>query len=370
MSFRLAKSPALAIARQAALRRTLAAARPSNAAFARFNSTQSAKQEPKQEPKEPASSNTLTVALIATAVGAAGYYFYQKSQAAPVKKLTADTASFDDYQKIYNEIAEKLQEDDSDPDEGSYGPALVRLAWHASGTFDKLKNDGGSSKGTMQYKTESSHGANNGLGRARDFLDSILAKNSWLSHGDLYTLSGVVAIQEMGGPTIKWKAGRVDGLEADSPPDGRLPDASQGQQHVRDIFGRMGFNDGEMVALIGAHCLGRCHTQYSGYDGPWTFSPTYFTNDFFKLLVDEKWHVRKWDGPKQYQDDKTNSLMMLPADYALVQDKEFKKWVHKYAEDNDLFFSEFARCFSQLLELGCTFKAGTPTFEFKRLDDQ
>jgi catalase (peroxidase I) len=40
-------------------------------------------------------------------------------------------------------------------------------------------------------------------------------------------------------------------------PDGRLPDAAQGAQHVRDIFYRMGFNDQEIVALLGAHALGR-----------------------------------------------------------------------------------------------------------------
>lgn len=50
---------------------------------------------------------------------------------------------------------------------------------------------------------------------------------------------------------------------------GRLPDADKGTiggtiQHIRDIFGRMGFNDREMVALIGAHAVGRCHTEASG----------------------------------------------------------------------------------------------------------
>jgi catalase (peroxidase I) len=43
------------------------------------------------------------------------------------------------------------------------------------------------------------------------------------------------------------------------PPNGRLPDASKGAQHLRDVFGRMGFNDREIVALSGGHTLGRCH---------------------------------------------------------------------------------------------------------------
>jgi cytochrome c peroxidase len=67
-----------------------------------------------------------------------------------------------------------------------------------------------------------------------------------------------------------------------------------------------------MVALIGAHALGRCHRDRSGFDGPWTFSPITFTNDFYKLLFDETWRWKKWDGPKQLEDKGTGTLMMLP----------------------------------------------------------
>ena len=101
------------------------------------------------------------------------------------------------------------------------------------------------------------------------------------------------------GPAIPYRAGRQDRDVAACTPDGRLPDASQAQDHLRNIFYRMGFNDQEIVALSGAHALGRCHTDRSGYDGPWTFSPTVLTNDYFKLLVDEKWQWKKWNGPKQ-----------------------------------------------------------------------
>lgn len=46
----------------------------------------------------------------------------------------------------------------------------------------------------------------------------------------------------------------------------------------------MGFNDQEIVALSGAHALGRCHTDRSGFEGPWQFSPTTFSNEYFRLL--------------------------------------------------------------------------------------
>jgi len=72
------------------------------------------------------------------------------------------------------------------------------------------------------------------------------------------------------------------------------------------------FNDQEIVALAGAHALGRCHPDRSGYEGPWTFSPTTVTNDFYKLLLNEKWVWKKWKGPSQYVDKKTGTLMMLP----------------------------------------------------------
>ena len=150
----------------------------------------------------------------------------------------------------------------------------------------------------------------------------------------------MTAIQEMLGPAIPFRPGRADRDVAFCTPDGRLPDAAQGQSHVRNIFYRMGFNDQEIVALIGAHALGRCHTDRSGFEGPWTFSPVTVSNAYYQLLLDEKWVWRSWDGPKQLQDKKTRSLMMLPTDYCLIQDKAFKPWVKAYAADEELFFKE------------------------------
>lgn len=69
------------------------------------------------------------------------------------------------------------------------------------------------------------------------------------------------------------------------PPNGRLPDASQGAAHLRQVFNRMGFNDRDIVALSGGHTLGRCHSVRSGYDGPWTDGILKFNNDYFKNLM-------------------------------------------------------------------------------------
>lgn len=161
----------------------------------------------------------------------------------------------------------------------------------------------------------------------------------------------------MQGPTIPWRPGRQDRDVAFCSPDGRLPDGAREQNHIRAIFGRMGFSDQEMVALSGAHALGRCHIDRSGFEGPWTFSPTVMTNDYFRLLMEEKWGWRSWNGPKQFQDKNSKSLMMLPTDMALVNDKEFKKYVEKYAKDSQAFFKDFSSVVCKLFELGVPFKS-------------
>ena len=141
----------------------------------------------------------------------------------------------------------------------------MRLSWHSSGTYDKITNSGGSGKGTIRFKEELDHGANAGLDNAINWLEPIYKKysaNADLSYADLYTLAGVQAIKTLGGPTIPWKAGRVDSYdEKDATPDGRLPDADKGNPMktaagLRSVFNRMGFNDQEIVALSGAHALG------------------------------------------------------------------------------------------------------------------
>eukprot|EP00803_Ostreobium_quekettii_P002696 evm.model.scf_840.5 EVM.evm.TU.scf_840.5 scf_840:39307-43145(-) len=241
-----------------------------------------------------------------------------------------------DYNAVRQAIADVL--DKEDYDDGSYGPVLVRLAWHASGTYDKISGTGGSSGATMRFKPESEHGANAGLAVARDLLEPIKQKFPSISYSDLWTLAGVVAIEEMGGPKIPWRPGRSDASDGSAcTPDGRLPDGDKGAAHVREIFERMGFNDQEMVALIGAHTLGRCHADRSGWVNPWTRAPTTFSNLYFQDLKSTKWRKKKNFTPLQYEDP-SGELMMLPADMALLWDKGFRKYVDLYAKDEEKFF--------------------------------
>ncbi|KAJ3066411.1 hypothetical protein HDU98_010312, partial [Podochytrium sp. JEL0797] len=89
-------------------------------------------------------------------------------------------------------------------DDGSIGPVLVRLAWHASGTYNKKDNTGGSDGATMRFSPESTDGANAGLDQARAMLEPLMKKHPGVSRADLWTLAGVVAIEAMGGPRTPW----------------------------------------------------------------------------------------------------------------------------------------------------------------------
>lgn len=132
------------------------------------------------EPSKSSSSSGLLIGVGALALGGAGYYLYTQGNGSLLSGSSGETKGlftpkFEDYQKVYDEVAKRLEEKD-DYDDGSYGPVLVRLAWHASGTYDKETGTGGSNGATMRFAPEGDHGANAGLKAARDFLEPVKRK--------------------------------------------------------------------------------------------------------------------------------------------------------------------------------------------------
>ncbi len=128
------------------------------------------------QPSSSGSASLLWAGALAAA-GGAGFYFYTQGNGSLLSGSASEstgvfTPKQEDYQNVYNEIAARLEEKD-DYDDGSYGPVLVRLAWHASGTYDAETKTGGSNGATMRFAPEADHGANAGLKAARDFLEPV-----------------------------------------------------------------------------------------------------------------------------------------------------------------------------------------------------
>ncbi|CAL1362429.1 unnamed protein product [Linum trigynum] len=240
-------------------------------------------------------------------------------------------------------------------------PILVRLGWHDAGTYNKNIEEWprrGGANGSLRFEIELKHAANAGLVNALSLLQPIKEKYSGVTYADLFQLASATAIEEAGGPKIPMKYGRVDVSSAEEcPEEGRLPAAGPPSpaDHLREVFYRMGLNDKEIVALSGAHTLGRSRPDRSGWGKPetkytkngpgapggqsWTAEWLKFDNSYFK------------DIKAQIDED----LLVLPTDAAIFEDPAFKVYAEKYAEDQDAFFKDYAEAHAKLSNLGAKF---------------
>ena len=184
-------------------------------------------------------------------------------------------------------------------DYGHYGPFMIRMAWHAAGTYRTSDGRGGGNTGNQRFAPLNSWPDNGNLDKARRLLWPIKKKyGNSLSWADLFILAGNVAIESMGLPTFGFSGGRQDiwepeediywGAESEWLGDERYsgerdlekplaavqmgliyvnPEGPNGEptilasgRDIRDTFARMGMNDEETVALVaGGHTFGKTH---------------------------------------------------------------------------------------------------------------
>jgi cytochrome c peroxidase len=161
---------------RSSLRRSIANNTSNNARFAirqRVPAARTYSTIPPPLPSAGKSNTALYVGLGVLLAAGAGYYVFTSSdpnarEAATALKSGVQSAKSklnyvptkEDYQKVYNRISAILDEAGEydgkllcvyDPvkkslitvPDGSYGPVLVRLAWHSSGTYDKDTKTGG-----------------------------------------------------------------------------------------------------------------------------------------------------------------------------------------------------------------------------------
>ncbi|CAE8643419.1 unnamed protein product [Polarella glacialis] len=242
------------------------------------------------------------------------------------------------------------------------GPILLRLSWHDAGVFSTGSLKGGCPNAAMRLPGggEGVFAANAGLPTvALDLLKPISDKYcpSLISHADLWALAANVAIRLMGGPNIPTRFGRQDAKhwqEAVESQQCRLPDGDKGAVHLRDIFYPKGFSDKAIVALSGAHTVGHCHLERSGFQGAWTEAPLKFDNSYFKELLSKTYVEETTQKGMPQSRHGTSQTIMLVSDLAMIQDPVFKEHVDRYAADQGSFFQDFLEAWMELQENGCT----------------
>jgi catalase-peroxidase len=184
-------------------------------------------------------------------------------------------------------------------DFGHYGPFMIRMAWHAAGTYRINDGRGGAGAGQQRFAPTNSWPDNGNLDKARRLLWPVKKKyGQKLSWADLMVLTGNVALESMGFKTFGFGGGRADVWEPDEDvywgpettwlgderytgdreleqplaavqmgliyvnpegPNGN-PDPLAAARDIRETFRRMAMNDEETVALIaGGHTFGKTH---------------------------------------------------------------------------------------------------------------
>jgi catalase-peroxidase len=189
-------------------------------------------------------------------------------------------------------------------DWGHYGGLMIRMAWHAAGTYRTGDGRGGAGTGNLRFAPLNSWPDNGNLDKARRLLWPIKKKyGNNISWADLFILAGNIAYESMGLKMFGFSYGRADiwhpekdiywGSENEflAPSEERYsnledpstleeplgathmgliyvnpegvngkPDPLKTALHVRETFARMAMNDEETVALTaGGHTVGKAH---------------------------------------------------------------------------------------------------------------
>ena len=189
-------------------------------------------------------------------------------------------------------------------DWGHYGGLMIRMAWHAAGTYRVADGRGGAGTGNLRFAPLNSWPDNGNLDKARRLMWPLKKKyGNKISWADLFILAGNIAYESMGLKTFGFSYGRPDiwqpeidiywGPEDEimAPSENRYadledtstletplgathmgliyvnpegvngkPDPMKTALHVRETFARMAMNDEETAALTaGGHTVGKAH---------------------------------------------------------------------------------------------------------------
>jgi catalase-peroxidase len=224
------------------------------------------------------------------------------------------------------------------------------------------------------------------------------SEDKWVNEGVQTRISPEHGMHELEGPLAAIQMGLIY-VNPEGP--GGNPDPLQSARDMKATFERMAMNPEETVALTaGGHTFGKAHgngdasllgkapaggdlaaqgfgwvsghesggigehTVTSGIEGSWVNTPTQWSQNYFRLLLDYDYELvhspagaQQWQPVNQKEEDMAPAAwdpslkvptMMTTADMALKMDPEFRKVSEKFRDDHEAFKDAFARAWFKL----------------------
>jgi len=223
-------------------------------------------------------------------------------------------------------------------------------------------------------------------------------EDQWVNEGVQTRIDPDRGLEDLDGPLAAIQMGLIY-VNPEGP--GGNPDPLQSARDIKATFERMAMNHEETVALTaGGHTFGKAHgngdpstlgaapaggdlaaqgfgwvsgeehggigehTVTSGIEGSWVNTPTQWSENYFRLLLDYEYELvrspagaQQWQPIDQKEEDKAPAAhdpskrvptMMTTADMALREDPEFRKISEKFRNDHEAFKDAFARAWFKL----------------------
>src|SRR5919107_1212666 len=223
------------------------------------------------------------------------------------------------------------------------------------------------------------------------------SEDKWVNEGAETRIAPEHGMHELEGPLAAIQMGLIY-VNPEGP--GGNPDPLQSARDIKVTFERMAMNHEETVALVaGGHTFGKAHgagdaslvdvapeaaditlqglgwasahgsgfgehTITSGIEGPWVNTPTQWSDNYFRLLLDYEYELVKspagaqqWQpinqkpedmAPAAHDPNKRVPTMMTTADMALRMDPELRQISEKFRNDHEAFKDAFARAWFKL----------------------
>ena len=144
---------------------------------------------------------------------------------------------------------------------------------------------------------------------------------------------------------------------------------------MREKFARLGFGDRDIVALIGAHTVGKAHPEHMGFPfRNWDNTPVTFDNQFFDFVLSKtglgppSWRevvepdlTLPGQTIRWFEPSSRGGWLMLPTDMMLRNDAALRVHAEAFFEDERAFHAAFASAFKRVTELGFMFRRGSST---------